>query len=49
MPAREPDERARLAGILSAAVREAGGYVAESDCGAGVYEALLHFVNGAVR
>jgi hydroxymethylpyrimidine pyrophosphatase-like HAD family hydrolase len=29
---------------VKAAVRQAGGYVAESDCGAGVYEALLHFV-----
>ena len=26
------------------AVRQAGGYVAENDCGAGVYEALLHFL-----
>ena len=26
------------------AVRQAGGYVAESDCGAGVHEALLHFL-----
>jgi hypothetical protein len=31
------------------AVRNAGGYVAENDCGAGVHEALLHFVNGGVR
>jgi hydroxymethylpyrimidine pyrophosphatase-like HAD family hydrolase len=29
------------------AVRNAGGYVAEQDCGAGVHEALLHFVNGS--
>jgi HAD superfamily hydrolase (TIGR01484 family) len=28
------------------AVRQAGGYVARSDCGAGVYEALLHFRDG---
>jgi HAD superfamily hydrolase (TIGR01484 family) len=28
------------------AVRNAGGYVAKKDHGAGVYEALLHFVNG---
>jgi hypothetical protein len=26
------------------AVRHAGGYVAENDCGAGVHEALLHFL-----
>jgi hydroxymethylpyrimidine pyrophosphatase-like HAD family hydrolase len=26
-------------------VRNAGGYVAESDCGAGVYEALLYFTS----
>jgi HAD superfamily hydrolase (TIGR01484 family) len=26
------------------AVHQAGGYVAESDCGAGVHEALLHFL-----
>ena len=26
------------------AVRQAGGYVAENDCGAGVHEALLHFL-----
>jgi len=29
------------------AVRSAGGYVAQKDCGAGVHEALVHFVNGA--
>jgi hypothetical protein len=29
---------------VKAAVRQAGGYVAENDCGAGVHEALLHFV-----
>jgi HAD superfamily hydrolase (TIGR01484 family) len=28
------------------AVRTAGGYVAQKDYGAGVYEALLHFTNG---
>ncbi len=28
------------------AVRNAGGYVAQKDHGAGVHEALLHFVNG---
>jgi HAD superfamily hydrolase (TIGR01484 family) len=28
------------------AVRKAGGYVAQKDHGAGVHEALLHFVNG---
>ena len=28
------------------AVRAAGGYVAQKDYGAGVYEALLHFTNG---
>jgi HAD superfamily hydrolase (TIGR01484 family) len=28
------------------AVRNAGGYVAQKDYGAGVYEALLHFTNG---
>ena len=26
-------------------VRNAGGYVAESECGAGVYEALLYFTS----
>jgi HAD superfamily hydrolase (TIGR01484 family) len=26
------------------AVRDGGGYIAENDCGAGVHEALLHFV-----
>ena len=31
------------------AVRSAGGYVAERDYGAGVREALLHFLNGNVR
>lgn len=30
-------------------VRSAGGYVAQQDCGAGVHEALLHFVNGDSR
>lgn len=29
---------------VKAAVRSAGGYVAEQDCGAGVHEALLNFV-----
>ena len=29
---------------VKAAVRSAGGYVAQGDCGAGVYEALLHFM-----
>jgi HAD superfamily hydrolase (TIGR01484 family) len=29
---------------VKTAVGQAGGYVAESDCGAGVHEALLHFV-----
>src|SRR6058998_809897 len=28
------------------AVRDAGGYVAKKECGAGVHEALLHFANG---
>ncbi|HEY4282918.1 MAG TPA: HAD-IIB family hydrolase [Chthoniobacterales bacterium] len=28
------------------AVRVAGGYVAKRDCGAGVHEALVHFING---
>jgi hypothetical protein len=28
------------------AVRNAGGYVAQKDCGAGVHEALLHFARG---
>jgi hypothetical protein len=28
------------------AVHNAGGYVAQKDFGAGVYEALLHFTNG---
>jgi hypothetical protein len=27
------------------AVRNAGGYVAQKDCGAGVHEALLHFAS----
>jgi len=27
-------------------VRNAGGYVARKDYGAGVHEALLHFTNG---
>jgi HAD superfamily hydrolase (TIGR01484 family) len=31
------------------AVLSAGGYVAEHDCGAGVYEALLHFCCSQVR
>jgi hydroxymethylpyrimidine pyrophosphatase-like HAD family hydrolase len=26
------------------AVRQSGGYIAENDCGAGVHEALLHFL-----
>ena len=34
---------------VKAAVQQAGGYVAQQDCGAGVHEALLHFVNGAGR
>ena len=29
------------------AVRQAGGYIAEQECGAGVHEALLHFAKGA--
>ena len=28
------------------AVRNAGGYVAQQEAGAGVHEALLHFTNG---
>jgi HAD superfamily hydrolase (TIGR01484 family) len=28
------------------AVRTAGGYVAQAECGAGVYEALVHFTSG---
>jgi hydroxymethylpyrimidine pyrophosphatase-like HAD family hydrolase len=31
---------------VKSAVRAAGGYVAEKQHGAGVYEALMHFVNG---
>jgi hydroxymethylpyrimidine pyrophosphatase-like HAD family hydrolase len=31
---------------VKAAVRNAGGYVAQKEHGAGVYEALLHFVRG---
>ncbi len=31
---------------VKAAVREAGGYVAKREHGAGVREALLHFLNG---
>jgi hypothetical protein len=31
---------------VKAAVRAAGGYVAQKQHGAGVHEALLHFVNG---
>jgi HAD superfamily hydrolase (TIGR01484 family) len=31
------------------AVRSAGGYVAEREHGAGVHEALLHFLNGALK
>ena len=31
---------------VKAAVREAGGYVAKREHGAGVHEALLHFLNG---
>lgn len=34
---------------VKAAVERAGGYVAEQDCGAGVHEALVHFVNGGAR
>lgn len=30
---------------VKAAVRNAGGYVAESECGGGVYEALLYFTS----
>ena len=30
---------------VKAAVRDAGGYVAEGECGAGVYEALLYFTS----
>jgi len=28
------------------AVSNAGGYIAQKNCGAGVHEALLHFTNG---
>ncbi|HUE62202.1 MAG TPA: HAD hydrolase family protein, partial [Chthoniobacterales bacterium] len=31
---------------VKAAVRKAGGYVAKREHGAGVHEALLHFLNG---
>jgi hydroxymethylpyrimidine pyrophosphatase-like HAD family hydrolase len=31
---------------VKAAVRAAGGYVAQKQHGAGVYEALLHFLDG---
>jgi hydroxymethylpyrimidine pyrophosphatase-like HAD family hydrolase len=31
---------------VKAAVRAAGGYVARKQHGAGVYEALLHFLDG---
>jgi hypothetical protein len=31
---------------VQSAVRNAGGYVAQQEHGAGVYEALLHFVDG---
>jgi HAD superfamily hydrolase (TIGR01484 family) len=31
---------------VKAAVRQSDGYVAEQDCGAGVHEALVHFLNG---
>jgi HAD superfamily hydrolase (TIGR01484 family) len=31
------------------AVRTAGGYVAQQEHGAGVYEALLHFLDGALK
>src|SRR6266511_1938497 len=31
------------------AVRNAGGYVAQQEHGAGVHEALLHFTNGALK
>jgi HAD superfamily hydrolase (TIGR01484 family) len=34
---------------VKAAVRIAGGYVAEKEHGAGVYEALRHFLNGALK
>jgi HAD superfamily hydrolase (TIGR01484 family) len=34
---------------VKAAVRAAGGYVARKQHGAGVYEALLHFLNGALK
>ena len=33
---------------VKAAVREAGGYIAKSNCGAGVREALLHFCSGGL-
>src|SRR6266516_1809805 len=31
--------------VVQGAVRNAGGYVAQKDCGAGVHEALLHFAS----
>jgi HAD superfamily hydrolase (TIGR01484 family) len=34
---------------VKAAVRAAGGYVARKQHGAGVHEALLHFLNGALK
>jgi HAD superfamily hydrolase (TIGR01484 family) len=34
---------------VQSAVRRAGGYVAQQEHGAGVYEALLHFLNGALK
>src|SRR6266545_1406010 len=34
---------------VKAAVRAAGGYVAKKQHGAGVYEALLHFLNGNAK
>src|SRR5438093_1646400 len=34
---------------VNTAVRAAGGYVAENPHGAGVYEALMHFLNGALK
>ena len=34
---------------VQSAVRSAGGYVAQQEHGAGVYEALLHFLDGALK
>lgn len=37
---------ANAIGEVRDAVRSAGGYVAQRDCGAGVYDALVHFSEG---